>query len=148
MRTRALLCLSLLAGCSRSEKPAPQPGGDAPATSRTVDKGDGCLVEITREGAGPTVGIGKEIVLEYDARVDDTGPPIASTRDWSVPCRLRLGDPTLIRGLTRGLEGLKVGSSARIEVPPDLAYGKGGKPESGVPADALLVFEVRILGAR
>jgi FKBP-type peptidyl-prolyl cis-trans isomerase len=155
MVLRRILALSfLLAGCHRHaaptgsvEAPAVEPPA-AVATALTLDKGDGCLVEITREGTGRVVGIGDEVVLAYDARVDDTGPPVASTRDWTVPCSVKLGDPSLIRGLTRGIEGLKVGTEARIEVPPELAYGKAGKPEAGVPADARLVFEVRVVGVR
>jgi FKBP-type peptidyl-prolyl cis-trans isomerase len=140
-----------VAGCSR--KPAPADSAVATETAsesapRQIDRGDGCLVEVTREGSGREAHIGNEVVVAYDVHVKDLEPTIASTRGWDVPCRFRLGDKGTIPGLSRGLEGILEGSKIRVEVPPALGYGKDGCPGSNVPADATLVFEVELLGVR
>jgi len=161
------------------------PSGDGPSSSpvpRTVDKGDGCTVVITKDGTGPVARIGDEIAIAYVASVKEAepadakpteptpeapaesptespidppvasnvlppvAPPIASTEGWDVPLRIRLGDPGVLPGLARGIEGLAAGTTARIEIPPELGYGGAGNPSAGVPADATLVFEVEILG--
>lgn len=119
------------------------------AVPRTIDRGDGCLVEVLLDGPGRELVAGDEVILAYDARVCGAEAPFASTRDWVEACRVKLGptgDPPLIAGLVRGLTGLTVGTKARIEVPPALAYGREGLPAAGIPADASLVFEVEILG--
>ncbi len=148
MRYVLLLCALGAAGCHRERAQAPAAQAQAEAVPRTVDRGDGCLVEITQDGSGPVARIGDEVTLAYDAHVKDAELTVASTRGWDVPCRLRLGESGALPGLTRGIEGLHVGSKAKIEVPPALAYGKDGAPAANVPADATLVFEVEILGVR
>jgi hypothetical protein len=76
---------------------------------------------------------------------------IASTKGLVQPFCAKLGrdgKPALVPGLVRGLEGLHVGSRARITVPAEQAYGNGGNPSAGIPADVPLVFEVHVLGVR
>lgn len=122
-----------------------------PAPLRTIDKGDGCTLEIVTEGSGETLAIGDVVALTYEARAGDATEPFASTKGWSEPLRVRLGaqdETALIPGLTRALEGLKVGTHALIHVSPELAYGKAGRPSAGVPADTSLSFDVEVLGAR
>lgn len=146
MRAPVAVCLLLLA-CG-AERDAASSQAQAPPVPRTIEKADGCVVEITKDGTGRAARTGDVVTLAYDLRVKDAEKPIASTDGWSVPFELRLGDPAAIPGLSRGVEGLSVGSEARIELPPALAYGAAGKPESGVPPDATLVLQVRVLGMR
>jgi FKBP-type peptidyl-prolyl cis-trans isomerase len=144
------LVLLLGAACHREAKPVPPASPTPPpeAVPRTIDRGDGLSVEITKDGYGPVSKIGDEMSLAYTARTKSSGEVIASTRDWSVPFRVRLGEKGVLPGLARALEGLRAGTMARIEIPPALAYGKDGIPGSSVPPDETLVFEVEILGVR
>jgi peptidylprolyl isomerase len=137
-----------LVGCHREAKPATAPAVPAPTEIGTFDRGDGLTVEITKAGYGPMSKIGDEVTLVYSMRVKDAEQEIASTRDWLVPCRVRLGEKSVVPGLARGLEGLRAGSKARIEVPPALGYGQETPPGSNVPADQALVFDVEILSLR
>jgi FKBP-type peptidyl-prolyl cis-trans isomerase len=50
-----------------------------------------------------------------------------------------------IAGLRYGIEGMQVGGSRRVVVPPRLGYGGQGVPEAGVPPDAMLVCDVELL---
>ena len=148
MRPRLLLIPFALAACGKKPTSEPQVTPPETAAPRTLDKGDGCTVEITKEGSGPGVSIGDEVTIAYEMRLKDSEASIASTSGWDVPCRVRLGERDVLPGLSRGIEGLRVGSKARIEVPCALGYGKDGCAASGVPPDASLVFEVEVLGAR
>lgn len=70
---------------------------------------------------------------------------IASTKGWTTPFTCKLGSdskPALLPGLVRGLEGLKVGTRARITIPPELAYGKAGSVSAGIPAETPIQIEV------
>ena len=104
--------------------------------------------EITKDGGGAVAHVGDEVALTCDTRLKDAEVKLASTEGWASPLRLRIGDPTVLPGLSRGIDGLSVGSKARIEVPPALAYGSTGSPPAGIPADAILWFDVEILEVR
>lgn len=153
MKLVRILPLALLfAACHREDdaKPSEAPAAEtaAEAVPRTIDRGDGLILEITKDGYGAPSKIGDVISVAYTARAKSNDQVVASTRDWTVPFQVRLGEKGVLPGLTRALEGLRAGSKARIEIPPALAYGKDGNPGSNVPPDETLVFEVEILGVR
>lgn len=154
-----------LAACHKHPKPSPSTPStsSAPATEaaagpstppstepvpRTIDKGDGWTIEITKDGYGEPAKLGDEVSLAYTARKKSDDQEIASTRDWPAPFRMRLGEKGVLPGLARAIEGLRAGSTARIEIPPALAYGKEGNPGSNVPPDETLVFDVEVLSVR
>lgn len=153
------IVFTILAGCGRDEelvtlREPPETPSNANVTldvPRKIDRGDGCFVDVLAEGSGRALAAGDEAILAYEARVCGADVPFASTRGSLEPFIARLDPssrPALIPGLVRGLIGLTIGTKARIEVPPELAYGKGGLPAAGIPADASLVFDVEVLGAR
>ena len=170
LRTTPWLAAALaivLAACHKHSKPsssaasatsASPAGQDASAAQsspppseplpRTIDKGDGWTIEITKDGYGTPAKVGDEVSLAYTARKKSDGEVIASTREWPAPFRMRLGEKGVLPGLARAIEGLRAGSAARIEIPPALAYGKDGNPGANVPPDETLVFDVEILGVR
>lgn len=138
-----------LCACGGDSDQVPASATPPVSVPRTVDKGDGCTVEITADGGGASAHFGDEVSLTCDTRVKGAEMlKIASTEGWNSPLRVRVGDPAVLPGLSRGIDGLSVGSKARIEVPPALAYGASGSPPAGIPADATLVFDVEILGVR
>lgn len=81
--------------------------------------------------------------------VDDdgsSGRKIESSRDGvGIAPSFTVGQGKVIAGLDQGLIGLCKGSSAYIIVPPNLAYGRIGKPEQGVLSDTILRYDVEIL---
>ncbi len=53
----------------------------------------------------------------------------------------------VIRCWTEGLQLMKVGGSARLTCPADIAYGDRGAGGGLIPPGAVLVFEVKLLAA-
>jgi len=84
--------------------------------------------------------------------VDPLAPVIvASTKSFTTPFTVKLtenGKPKLMPGLVRGVEGLKVGTRARIVVPAALAYGKDGNKSAGIPPETPVEIEVFVKEAR
>jgi peptidylprolyl isomerase len=102
------------------------------------------------KGTGPRVEKGQTIAVRYlgqafggdkpfDENFGDTGT--------GQPTTFSIGTGAVIKGWDQGLDGMPVGSRVVLEVPPELGYGADGKPDSGIPKDATLVFVIDILGA-
>lgn len=164
----AAIAIALLASaCGKSASPPPSPSAPAPAPVSTPaapvfdwaaafasepieirDLGDGLVVRVHAAGdaASTPAAAGDTIEIAFRARraVAD-GPEIEfdSSDRRGAPLRVPLIDGSAVPGLLRGLEGLRAGDVARIEIPPSLGYGKAGRGQ--IPADARLVFDVRVI---
>ena len=73
----------------------------------------------------------------------DRGKKIDSSRDrpGTFHCQIGVG---LIQGWSEGMIGMKEGGTRQLLIPPDLGYGKRGKPPV-VPANATLLFEIEFI---
>jgi FKBP-type peptidyl-prolyl cis-trans isomerase FkpA len=54
---------------------------------------------------------------------------------------------TVIQGWTQGLQGMRVGGSRRLVIPPALGYGAAGSPPR-IPGNATILFEVTLLNVQ
>lgn len=139
-----LLLLLLVPGCRAQEagddggEPEEARSDDAPLRTLQLETlvapPDGCT---ERSATGDTIRIHYTGTLE-DGRIIDT----SLTRD---PLVVELGKRQVIPGLEQGLLDMCVGEKRRLVIPPHLAYGKRGSPPA-VPADAVLQFEVELVG--
>jgi len=103
--------------------------------------------EIQSEGTGPVAAIGDQISVHYTGWVwenNERGEEFDSSHNRGVPYKFTLGAGMVIPGWDFGLEGLKVGTKARLIIPPVMAYGKRGSPPK-IPADATLCFDVELV---
>ena len=66
------------------------------------------------------------------------GPPVSGA------LRFALGAGQVIQGWDEGIPGMRVGGRRRLEVPPELAFGRSGLFRL-VPPDTTLDFEVTLL---
>lgn len=68
---------------------------------------------------------------------------ILNTKYWGKgPLEIELGDPTLVRGVNRGLEGCLVGDSVLLFFPSKLGYGK--EKRGLVPGDTPQTWSIKI----
>lgn len=137
---------SLLAGLASlmlvacSEKPAPD-RAFAGAAQRTVRCEDGLVVKTIREGQGAAASYADQVKVHYIARVLG-GQELSRSHDRS-PSYVVVGRKgELVRGLHRGLMGMRVGELRKIEVPKDLGYR--GQKVPGLPPEAVLEFWVEM----
>lgn len=158
-----LLALIASAGaCSERDAPAPTtaPKGAPDATRapefdwRSVltadpiesrDLGDGLRIHILAvgEAAAPIAAPGDTVEIAFRAsHIATDAPPVEfdSSDTRGGPLRVPLEPGAAVAGLLRGLEGLRVGDVARIEIPAELGYGAAGR--GPIPGNAALVFEV------
>jgi FKBP-type peptidyl-prolyl cis-trans isomerase len=104
---------------------------------------DSIQYEILTEGTGPKPVMGDTVTVHYqgtllDGTVFDSsvqrGEPVEFTLDQVIP------------GWTEVLQLMPTGSKWRVHIPPQHAYGENGRP--GIPPNALLTFEIELLGIK
>jgi len=96
---------------------------------------------IETEGTGKSPKPEETVKVHYKGTLTN-GSVFDSSIDRGQPAEFPLNQ--VIRGWTEGIQLLKVGSKAKLFIPPDLAYGN--QPRPGIPENSVLIFEVELLG--
>lgn len=111
-------------------------------TQRTT--ASGLQIEDVTEGSGAEAKAGSRVEVHYTGWLTD-GKKFDSSKDRGQPFSFKLGGGQVIRGWDEGVEGMKVGGTRKLTIPPDLGYGARGAG-GVIPPGATLVFEVELLG--
>jgi FKBP-type peptidyl-prolyl cis-trans isomerase len=100
----------------------------------------GIIIREISAGMGATPSAQDTVRVHYQGTLRD-----GSTFDSSVargePATFPLNQ--VIPCWTEGVQHIRVGGKAQLICPPALAYGAQGRP--GIPANAVLTFEVELL---
>ena len=103
------------------------------------------------EGSGAEAVAGQRVSVHYTgwlfdpSKADGRGKKFDSSKDRGQPFRFQLGGGEVIRGWDDGVQGMKVGGTRVLVIPPELGYGPRGAG-GVIPPNATLVFEVDLLG--
>jgi FKBP-type peptidyl-prolyl cis-trans isomerase len=95
-------------------------------------------------GTGEEVRAGKKVSVTYVGSFPDTGKVFDKNQNKKNPLVFRLGTGEVIKGLERGIEGMRVGGERTITIPPEMGYGKKGMGNA-IPGNATLNFEVQLV---
>ena len=104
----------------------------------------GLIVADVLLGSGAPVKAGKKVSLHYKGSLRSTGRVFDKNASKQHPLVFRQGTGEVIRGLERGLEGMRAGGERVVTIPSKLGYGSKAQGED-IPADSDLVFEVKVL---
>ena len=88
------------------------------------------------EGTGNGAKAGQQLKMNYTVMTWSDKKVLDSSFD-SKPFELNLGAGEVIPGWDQGLVGVKQGGRRMMIIPPDLAYGQGGR---GIKPNETLVF--------
>ncbi len=94
-------------------------------------------------GNGQEAQAGKTAVVHYTGWLTN-GNKFDSSKDRGKPFSFRLGAGRVIKGWDEGVEGMKIGGTRKLTIPPQLGYGARGSGRS-IPPNATLIFEVELL---
>lgn len=94
-------------------------------------------------GEGATAQAGQTVSVHYTGWLTD-GRKFDSSKDRNQPFRFKLGAGQVIRGWDEGVQGMKVGGTRKLTIPPQLGYGARGAG-GVIPPNATLVFDVELL---
>ena len=97
-----------------------------------------------------TVGTGASPRLGGSVSVNCVGT-LADGKEFNNtngrPVSFNFNDGELIRGWIEGMKTMKVGGKRRLTIPPELAYGAGGKPPT-IPPNETLTFEISLVDVK
>ena len=108
-------------------------------------------MDDTVVGTGAQAQAGQRVEVHYTGWLYDPsaansrGKKFDSSKDRGQPFSFGLGGGEVIRGWDEGVQGMKVGGTRVLTIPPEMGYGARGAG-GAIPPNATLVFEVELLG--
>jgi FKBP-type peptidyl-prolyl cis-trans isomerase FklB len=108
-----------------------------------VTTASGLQYQILQEGTGANPKPTDQVTVHYKGTLLD-GKTFDSSYERNEPATFVVGQ--VIPGWVEALQLMKVGSKAKLFIPPALAYGESGAGQDIGP-NALLIFEVELLKA-
>lgn len=135
----------LITGCASTRSATQQPGDEGEnasgASTAPVRK---LIVEDLVVGEGDEALVGRLVEVHYTGWLQD-GTKFDSSYDRGSPFEFQLGAGQVIEGWERGILGMRAGGKRRLTIPPKQGYGSKGAGDI-IPPDAVLIFEVELLG--
>ena len=110
----------------------------------TTTTPSGLIIEDVIVGTGAEAAAGQDVTVHYTGWLTD-GKKFDSSKDRGDPFEFPLGEGRVIKGWDEGVQGMKVGGTRKLTIPPALGYGARGAGNV-IPPNATLVFEVELLG--
>ena len=98
----------------------------------------------TQLGTGAEAKSGDVVSVHYTGWLEN-GTKFDSSRDRNETFRFKLGAGQVIKGWDEGVAGMKAGGKRKLTIPAALGYGTRGAG-GVIPPNAILVFEVELLG--
>ena len=114
----------------------------AAAETGAITTETGLIYLELQTGDGPSPGPTDIVAVRYSGKLID-----GKEFDYTAPYRAprKVGLAKAIPGWIEGLQSMKVGSKAKLTIPPHLGYGLKGKKLS-IPGCAVLIFEIELFG--
>jgi peptidylprolyl isomerase len=125
----------------------------APTTkeaSKVITTASGLKMEDTKIGTGAEAKAGQLASVHYTGWLwvdGKRGNKFDSSKDRGQPFDFPLGGGRVIKGWDEGVQGMKIGGTRILTIPPQLGYGERGAGNV-IPPNATLQFEVELLGLK
>ena len=107
-----------------------------------METDDGIWIEFLEKNSEQKLEMGNNFNMTYSLKLINGDEPLGE--GMLIRRNATLGSSGIVTGLASGLSYMGIGDSARIIVPPYLAYGNFGDSEK-IPPDAILIYHVKIL---
>ena len=128
---------------SSTPKPAPDFLAAAAAAKGAVLSESGLVYLSLKDGQGASPAAIDSVRVHYRGTLTD-GKEFDSSHARGQPASFPLN--RVIKCWTEGVQKMKVGGKARLTCPASIAYGERGTPGGPIPPNAVLQFEVELLG--
>ena len=102
---------------------------------------DQVVIQDIVQGTGSVAQPGSAIRINYIGKLED-GTIFDQSSDHGGPQDFTLGANTIV-GFSQGVQGMKVGGTRIIIIPPSLGYGS--QAVGPIPANSTLIFQVELV---
>ena len=109
-----------------------------------ITTASGLVIDELVVGDGAEARAGQTVSVHYTGWLTD-GTKFDSSKDRNEPFEFPLGGRHVIAGWDEGVQGMKIGGTRKLTIPPALGYGARGAG-GVIPPNATLIFEVELLG--
>lgn len=141
------ICAALLAAAlpaaAQPASPADPALKAAAAEKGAVVTASGLVYRALQEGKGPSPGASDTVRVHYRGTFPG-GKEFDSSHSRGQPAEFPLN--RVIKCWTEGVQMMKVGGKSKLTCPAAIAYGERGTPGGPIPPNAVLQFEVELLG--
>lgn len=103
----------------------------------------GLVFRSLKDGSGASPAATDVVKVHYRGTFPD-GKEFDSSLKRNQPAEFPLN--RVIKCWTEGVQKIKVGGKAKLTCPSAIAYGERGTPGGPIPPNAVLQFEVELLG--
>jgi len=121
-------------------------GSSTIALAQSNEVPGGLVIEDVKVGDGAEAVAGMEVKVNYTGWLNSFGGKQFDSSIGRRPLKFRLGSGTVIKGWDSGVQGMRIGGTRRLVIPPELAYGSRSVGNGLIPANSTLYFEVTLLG--
>lgn len=104
-------------------------------------------------GTGTEATPGRAVAVNYTGwlysttSADNKGARFDSSLDpGRQPLVFTVGSNQVIAGFSQGVQGMRVGGTRRVVIPPNLGYG--GQANGPIPANSTLLFEITLVAVQ
>jgi FKBP-type peptidyl-prolyl cis-trans isomerase FkpA len=119
------------------------------AAGQSITTMDGLIIKDDTIGTGTVAAFGNAVTVNYTGKLDNGTVFDSSLNPGRTPFSFVIGSTipgqAVIQGWNEGVQGMKVGGTRELTVPPALGYGAGGAG-STIPPNATLHFTITLLG--
>lgn len=95
------------------------------------------------EGEGKVAHWGDRVAIQYVGAEYKNGKQYTSSWDWGSPFEFEVGSVGLIKGIDRGVQGMRVGGRRELIIPPAFADPTG--EVGGIPDEETVIYMVDLL---
>ena len=113
----------------------------------STPQSSGLIIDEVVVGSGATAAAGQHVTVHYTGWLFENGvagKKFDSSKDRGDPFDFPLGAGHVIRGWDEGVQGMKIGGTRKLTIPPEMGYGARGAG-GVIPPNATLLFEVELL---
>lgn len=101
----------------------------------------GIVIQDIVHGNGASVKMGRKVSINYIGTFPESGRVF--DKNMGKPLTFRVGTGEVIKGLDRGIEGMKINGERVIQIPSDMGYGSKGAGDK-IPPNSKLCFTVHL----
>lgn len=114
--------------------------------NKIFPEGTSLRVKDIVTGKGNPAVCGQEVNIAYEAFLED-GKPTGGVAAKETSLTFRIGEGTAMPALEQGTIGMRPGGKRTLLAKPEMAYGSKGHAREGIPENAMVRFEVELIGA-